>query len=76
MAIGAAGGVGGAQRSVNPWDASIVGIALVVATLLGLAAGYWLDRWLGTSGWLTMIGFAVGVIAGFVNLFRSTKGKR
>jgi ATP synthase protein I len=58
---------------VNPWDASSVGIALVVATVLGLAAGYCLDRWFGTAPWLTMIGLALGIAAGFVNLFRSTK---
>jgi ATP synthase protein I len=48
-----------------------VGIALVLATVMGLAGGYFLDHWLGTSPWLAMIGLLIGIIAGFVNLFRS-----
>jgi ATP synthase protein I len=50
-----------------------IGMTLVVATVIGLAGGYYLDRWLGTSPWLTLIGFGFGVAAGFVNLFRSVK---
>jgi ATP synthase protein I len=48
-----------------------VGIALVLAAVMGLAGGYFLDHWLGTSPWLAMIGLLIGIIAGFVNLFRS-----
>jgi F0F1-type ATP synthase assembly protein I len=50
-----------------------VGITLVISTVIGLAGGYYADRWLGTAPWLTMIGLGVGIAAGFVNLFRSTK---
>jgi len=32
-----------------------------------------LDRWLGTSPWLTLIGLLFGIAAGFVNLFRAVK---
>jgi ATP synthase protein I len=52
-------------------ELSTVGLTLVVATMLGLAGGYYLDRWLGTSPWLTLIGLLLGIAAGFVNLFRS-----
>ena len=59
----------------NAWKAlaelSSVGMALVLATVIGLAGGYYLDRWLGTTPWLTMIGLGLGIVAGFVNLFRS-----
>ena len=59
----------------NAWKAlvelSVVGIALVMCTVIGLAGGYYLDRWLGTSPWLTLIGLVVGIAAGFVNLIRS-----
>ena len=48
-----------------------IGITLVVSTVVGLAGGYYLDRWLGTAPWLTMIGLGFGIAAGFVNLFRS-----
>jgi F0F1-type ATP synthase assembly protein I len=68
VARGAAGGVGGVdEQQVN------VGVTLVLSTVIGLAGGYYADRWLGTAPWLTMIGLGVGIVAGFVNLFRSTK---
>ena len=61
----------------NAWRAlgelSTIGITLVVATVIGLAGGYYLDRWLGTSPWLTLIGLVLGIAAGFVNLFRAVK---
>jgi F0F1-type ATP synthase assembly protein I len=50
---------------------SSIGFALVIATVIGLVAGYWLDRWLGTAPWLMLIGLGFGIAAGFVNLFRS-----
>lgn len=48
---------------------STVGLTLVLATVIGLFVGLKLDEWLGTSPWMTMIFFALGVIAGFRNLF-------
>jgi ATP synthase protein I len=50
-----------------------IGMAMVLATVIGLGAGYLADRWLGTSPWLTMIGLGLGIAAGFVTLFRSVK---
>ena len=52
-------------------ELSAVGITLVLATVIGLAGGYYLDRWLGASPWLTLIGLGLGIAAGFVNLFRT-----
>jgi len=54
-------------------ELSTVGMTLVLATVIGLAGGYYLDKWLGTSPWLTLIGLGFGIAAGFVNLFRSVK---
>jgi ATP synthase protein I len=54
-------------------ELSTVGITLVLATVIGLAAGYYADRWLGTGPWLTMTGLGLGIAAGFVNLFRTVK---
>ncbi len=54
-------------------ELSTVGLTLVVATVIGLAGGYYLDRWLGTSPWLTLVGLLFGIVAGFVNLFRAVK---
>jgi ATP synthase protein I len=61
----------------NAWKAlgelSSIGLAMVLATVIGLAGGYYLDRWLGTSPWLTLAGLMFCIAAGFVNLFRSVK---
>jgi ATP synthase protein I len=54
-------------------ELSSIGMALVVATVIGLGGGYYLDRWLGTMPWLTLVGLGLGIAAGFVNLFRSVK---
>jgi ATP synthase protein I len=61
----------------RPWtemaEIAQVGLTLVVATVIGLGAGYYLDRWLGTQPWLTLVGLGFGIAAGFVNLFRAVK---
>jgi len=44
---------------------------LVLSKFIGLAGGYYVDSWLGTSPWGLMIG--LGIAAGFVNLFRSVR---
>lgn len=54
-------------------ELSSIGIALVLATVIGLVGGYYADRWLGTKPWLTLLGLGFGIAAGFVNLFRSVK---
>jgi ATP synthase protein I len=50
-----------------------VGMTFVVATAGATLGGYFADRWLGTSPWLTLVGLAVGIAAGFRNFFRSIK---
>ena len=50
-----------------------IGMTMVAATVIGLAAGYYGDRWLGTSPWLLLAGLLFGIAAGFVNLFRSAR---
>ena len=54
-------------------EVASIGITMVAATVIGLGAGYYGDRWLGTSPWLTLAGLLFGIAAGFVNLFRSVK---
>jgi len=49
------------------------GVTLVVATAGGAILGYFLDRWLGSSPWLTLIGLGLGVVAGFRELVRTIK---
>jgi ATP synthase protein I len=52
---------------------SSLGISMVAATLIGLAMGYYLDKWLGTRPWLTLIFLVFGIIAGFRNIYILTK---
>ena len=49
---------------------STVGFSFVLAVVLGAGCGYVLDRWLGTSPWLFLLLFFLGVIAGIRNVFR------
>jgi ATP synthase protein I len=59
----------------SPWTAlaelSSIGIAMVLATVIGLVGGSYADTWLGTKPWLTLIGLGFGIAAGFVMFFRS-----
>jgi ATP synthase protein I len=60
-------------RQASNWlNASIVGIQFPVAIALGYFWGKWMDEYLGTKPWLTIIFSIFGIAAGFVNLFRIT----
>ncbi|MEZ5293130.1 MAG: AtpZ/AtpI family protein [Vicinamibacterales bacterium] len=52
---------------------STLGLAFVFALVMGFAAGNWLDRRLGTSPWLSLIGFALGLAAGVLNVVRTMR---
>ena len=54
-------------------ELSALGIGMVAAVAIGLIIGYWLDRLLGTSPWLTMVFTIFGIVAAFLNLFRELK---
>lgn len=49
---------------------STVGLSFVFAIVLGFGGGYVLDGWLGSQPWLSLIGFAVGLAAGALNVYR------
>ena len=53
---------------------STVGFSFVLAIVIGAAAGYYLDRWLGTSPWMFFLFFVLGLAAGILNVYR-TAGK-
>ena len=46
-----------------------LGTMFAAAIGLGIAAGYWTDRWLGTSPWFTLSGALLGLAVGFYNFF-------
>jgi ATP synthase protein I len=50
--------------------ASSVGINLVIATFVGFAIGYFLDKLLGTSPWLKIVFLILGIVTGFIELIR------
>lgn len=56
-------------------DASQVGIQLVVSTVVGLAIGWVIDKYMHTAPWFTIIFFFLGVAAGFIELFRFIRRK-
>src|SRR5438876_12009364 len=60
-----------AWKSVG--ELASIGMTMVLATVIGLAGGYYADRWLGTSPIFLLIGLGLGIAAGFVSLFRTAK---
>ena len=49
---------------------SSIGIQIGLTVGLGMIAGVYLDRWLGTGPLLTILGLVAGVISGFARLFQ------
>lgn len=47
-----------------------LGSLIFVATLLPLALGLWLDTWLRTTPWITLVALVVGVIAAIAAVYR------
>jgi ATP synthase protein I len=50
-----------------------LGTMLFACVAVGLALGYFADRWLGTSPWLLLIGLGFGIAAAGVNFYRTIK---
>jgi ATP synthase protein I len=50
---------------------SALGLELAIAVVIGLAIGYYLDKWLGTGPWMTVIWLAIGFAAGVRSLYRA-----
>ncbi len=49
---------------------SEIGLLLLVTTLAGVAAGYWVDQRLGTVPLFVLVGFLAGAGAGTVGIWR------
>ena len=54
-------------------EASSIGWMFPIAIGLGYVWGYYMDKWFGTSPWLTGIFTFFGIVAAFINLFRLAK---
>lgn len=52
---------------------SSLGIMMVLSTVIGLAIGYHLDKWLGTKPVLTLIFLVFGIVSAFVSLYREIR---
>jgi ATP synthase protein I len=61
-------------KGVGPYGT--VGLDMVLAVVVGLLGGRWLDHRFGTRGWLTVIGFMFGVAACFNILFQVARRLR
>ncbi|MGE4468713.1 MAG: AtpZ/AtpI family protein [Desulfovibrio sp.] len=48
--------------------AGTIGLHLVCSTFVGMAFGWYLDKWLGTKPWLLLVMLIFGIIAGFRNV--------
>ena len=46
---------------------------LVAAVIVGSIIGFIFDNWFGTTPWLILTFFFVGVVAGILNVIRSAK---
>lgn len=52
---------------------STVGLSFVLAIVIGVAAGYYVDNHFGTKPWGFLIGFLFGLAAGVLNVVRTSK---
>jgi ATP synthase protein I len=52
---------------------SAVGLAFVIAIVIGFWVGRTIDSWLGSTPWFTLIFFFLGLAAGMLNVFRTMR---
>lgn len=52
---------------------STVGFSFVLAIVIGVAAGYYIDNHFGTKPWGFLIGFVFGMVAGILNVVRTSR---
>jgi ATP synthase protein I len=50
---------------------SALGLEMAISVVIGMAIGYYLDKWLGTSPWLTILWIGLGFAAGVRSLYRA-----
>jgi F0F1-type ATP synthase assembly protein I len=52
---------------------STVGFSFVLAIVIGVAAGYYVDNHFGTKPWGFLVGFVFGLVAGVLNVVRTSR---
>ena len=52
---------------------SSIGMSMVISIIIGLAIGYYIDKYLGTKPWFMLLFLIFGIIAGFKNLYKAVK---
>ena len=52
---------------------SSIGIQIGFAIAIGVIAGVYLDQWLSTAPWLTLLGLLIGLVSGFTRLYQIGK---
>ncbi len=52
---------------------SAIGLEMGISVAIGLAIGYFLDRYLNTRPWFTVIFLILGIVAAFRSLFSLAK---
>lgn len=50
---------------------SALGLEMALSVVIGMGIGYYLDRWLGTGPWLTIVWIGLGFAAGVRSLYRA-----
>jgi ATP synthase protein I len=66
--------VNGAKRLVSLMGQyGSIGLQMGLSVAIGLVIGLALDRYLGTTPWMALVFLILGVIAGFLALFRLVK---
>jgi ATP synthase protein I len=60
----------GLQQNTGLGMAMRLGTELVVATMIGIGTGYWLDSQFDTEPWLLILFLIFGAAAGFKNVYR------
>ncbi len=59
------------HENIGMFDLASIGITLALAIVIGYFGGKWIGGQLGSEDIGSYIGFAVGVTAGFTQMFRS-----
>jgi ATP synthase protein I len=63
-----------AMRETGPYLG--IGTSLALTVLLGVGAGYWIDRKLGSEPSFLLIGAGLGIFAALYGFFKTVMGKK